>query len=379
MTVLDVPNQQHGPSDSMGIRPLDPPRARASGPAPYRILAVGGDLLAGHGVLTHDLALTGSLARGLARLLGHGVDVQSVVAHRTTLAATARALRSRDLSRIDALVLVLDQVGDRWHVARAATRVNKLVEDLSNRMVPGASITLVVPPRAVWQRSERDMATLAMAVRDGAAALTRVVHLTGRLQVQGHAQLYKTWAETIATSMAESLIDPLVWLDAVDQIDEPRRQTAVRRLGPLDAGWQAAFRRIVEFSSRAYGTSCASISIVDGDRTRYLSRRGFDIEALEREQSLCELALRTHGGLIVGDAKADPRFNTFPVVQSGQVRFYAGYRIESPDGQPVGVVCVFDDQPRPVLSQDIALLRDFATAAERRIWELMQGTSPARP
>src|SRR5689334_7643334 len=56
------------------VLPVDPPRSHASGPAPYRILAVGGRLLAGHGVTTHDLALTGAVARGFARLTGHGAD-----------------------------------------------------------------------------------------------------------------------------------------------------------------------------------------------------------------------------------------------------------------------------------------------------------------
>jgi hypothetical protein len=56
-------------------------------------------------------------------------------------------------------------------------------------------------------------------------------------------------------------------------------------------------------------------------------------------------------------------------VRSGAVRFYAGHRIDSPEGQPVAVLCVFDGEPRSVRGQDIALLRDFACIAERRIRE----------
>ena len=123
---------------------------------------------------------------------------------------------------------------------------------------------------------------------------------------------------------------------------------------------------------RTTGLRCgaASFSIIDGERTRYFVRQGFDTSSVPREESICDLALRSYGGLIVGDAAADSRFKRFPLVESGAVRFYAGYRVESPDGQPLGVLCVFDPEPRPVLAQDLALLRDFAASAGRRLWEL---------
>ena len=114
------------------------------------------------------------------------------------------------------------------------------------------------------------------------------------------------------------------------------------------------------------------VEIVGDGHTRYFARQGFDIPVVTREQTICDLALHTYGGVIVGDARADDRFRQFPLVVDGAVRFYAGYRVESPDGQPIGVLCVFDSDPRPVLLQDLALLRDFAASAERRLWELQQ-------
>lgn len=355
--------------DRPGVVPLDPPRAHGSGPAPYRVLAVGGRLLAGHGVLTHDLAVTGALARALARLLGHGADVEAVIAERSAT-AVSRALRRHDLSRVDALIVILDPSDGVPNPAATVKRTKRLVSDLWQRLTPAASVTLVVPPPALARRSDADTASFAAAVREGAAGFARVILLTDQPDHRGPAARYGAWGDAIATSVAETLIDPLVWCDPEDELDEPQRSAAVRRLGPIDAAWETEFRRIVTFAARAYGARSASITVIDGDHARYLARQGFDVESVPRGETICDLALRTYGGVIVGDALADPRFREYPLVASGDVRFYAGYRVESPDGQPIGALCVFDDEPRPVLTQDLGLLRDFAHAAERRVWEL---------
>lgn len=378
MTVLSrsgAPVRIEDPTVYRGVFPIDPPIAHASGPAPYRVLLVGGSLVNGRGVLSHDQALAGSLARGLARNVGHGFDVEALVTSRSTVSDAARALRLRDLSKIDALVVVLDAAEEGSTTAGTVKRVQRFLNALWQRMTPATSITLVVSPSTQSRATEDQTAVFAAAVRSAAKELVRVIHLTDRLEVSGPAEHYATWGETIAATVAASLTEPMVWFDAVDTLDETRRQAAVRRLGPLDEEWQAMFRRIVTFAAQAYGTRNASLAIIDDTQTHYLTRRGFDTEAVAREKSICDLALRTHGGVIVGDAQADERFTEIELVQSGDVRFYAGYRVSSPDGQPLGTLCVFDENPRPVLSQDIHLLRDFALAAERRIWELTREAS----
>ena len=55
-------------------RPLDDPRAHASGVDSDRILLFGGGAAVGWGVLSHNLALPGSLARALSDLTGRGAD-----------------------------------------------------------------------------------------------------------------------------------------------------------------------------------------------------------------------------------------------------------------------------------------------------------------
>jgi len=360
------------------VRPLDPPRAHASGPAPYRVVAVGGRPLAGEGVTTHDLALTGALARGIARSTGHGVDVDAVVLDRSSTTSMARALEGRDLSRVDALVLVLDEHTSGARPADAARRLHGVVADLSLRMPADARVTIVLPSSAEGPGAV-ERSAFEEAVTAGAAPLTRVLAMPEAPSAAaagadaGAAARFASAGQLIGSDVAASLVEPVVWSDAVEHLDEVQRSGAVRRLGSLDAEWESLFHRVVELAQRGYGARSASISIIDGPHARYLARRNFDDEVLRRDETICDVALRTYGGVIVGDAQQDARFRDLPLVRSGELRFYAGYRVESPEGDPLGALCVFDSEPRTVRGQDITLLRDLAVVAERRIWERSVG------
>ena len=348
------------------VLPVDPPRSHASGPAPYRILAVGGRLLAGHGVTTHDLALTGAVARGFARLTGHGADVEAAVVPRPDAAGLAKELRRRDLTRIDALVLVLGSQDGFVRSLDAARRFNRLLMEAARSMVPAASITVVLPPSAA---RIQDAPAFEEVLREGAAGLTRIVQLSRPALGSGPRARYAVWGAAIAEAVAAGAVEPIVWTDPVDELDERKRAAAVRRLAPFDADWEAPLQTLVEHVAHAYGAASAAVTVVQGDRALYLAGHAVRDRSLVRAETLCDTAMRTYGGVIVGDAQDDERFHRLPSVTSGDVRFYAGHRIESPEGQPLGVLCVWDPEPRTVRGQDLALLRDFALIAERRIRE----------
>ena len=353
--------------DMRRIAPVDPPRARASGPAPYRILAIGGALLAGAGVLTHDLALTGTIARGVARRCGHGVDVDSAIVERGGPSAAVQAVHDRDLSRVDAIVLLLDE-GDP---VADATRAGRLAKTLRARLTPAASITLVIPPTS-GQHGVQDLGAFADIVQMESGGSNRIVQLADRATALDAAVSYAVWGEAIAATVAGGLRDPIAWSDATEPLDERRRLNSLEGLQLLDEDLRGEFHHIIASARTAYGVTCASLALIDGTHTRFVVRQGFDTVRVPRERSICDVALRTYGGVITGDASTHDRFRHSPLVASGDARFYAGYRFESADGQPIGTLCVFDRAPRPALAQDLTLLRDFATSAERRLWKLTQ-------
>jgi len=49
------------------------------------------------------------------------------------------------------------------------------------------------------------------------------------------------------------------------------------------------------------------------------------------------------------------------------VRFYAGYPIESPFGERIGVICVLDHESRTWSAKDTALLRDLALMVQKEL------------
>ena len=67
--------------------------------------------------------------------------------------------------------------------------------------------------------------------------------------------------------------------------------------------------------------------------------------------------------IVINDLRHDPVASQLPLVQNREPgRFYAGAPIRHPDGTTIGVYCVFDDQPRQGLDQNLKIfLRDMTT------------------
>ena len=342
---------------------LHPTRASASGPTPYRTLLLGGADLTDRG------ALADGIARDLATRTGHGVDVEAVATDALAHAATGGLPIERDLSRIDAVVVVLDAPEGS---ADGPAGVAPMLQGLLRRLTVGAAVVLAVPAGPARGALDR----LADEARTAADALTPVVRLDA-LPDRAEADRTAAWAAVVGEATAAHLIDPMVRFLSDDHYDEELRLDAVERLPPRDDAWVARFERIVADAQAAYGTASAALSIVDADHARYSVRIGLDDPVIRRGHTLCNRALRTYGGLIVGDAQEDLRFQGFPDVRRGDLRFWAGHRIESEEGAPLGTLCVFDPEPREVDEADLVQLRDLALALQRSLWTLQRTSAPA--
>ena len=342
-----------------------PPVVHASGPAPYQLLIVGGAPIVPFASPARVLSLSDVFARDVASRSGHGADIETVFTGVGDVGRLGRALGPRRLSRIDALVLVVEEGLTRGSADSAARRLARLVDDLWSRMTPGASVTLAIAPSS----SHRSGDSFAAAVYAHSAPLTRVVELIEPGPACDVFAQARVWGEAIGEVVAGSLIEPLVRFDPLDPIDEARRLSAVRGLGPLERLDEARFRRVVSLARDTFGARCASFAIVGDKRTAYIARRGITRASVARSESLCDLALRTYGGLIIANTRTDPRSAAHSSVRSGEIGFYAGHYVTSPNGQPVGVLCVFDPRPRTVSDEQCSLLRDLALEAARALDE----------
>jgi GAF domain-containing protein len=147
--------------------------------------------------------------------------------------------------------------------------------------------------------------------------------------------------------------------------DEPARLRAVRELQADDYLADGRLDRIAEMARSVFRADVATISLMDGDHQRVLASAGMVLHELPRNASLSQYTLGSRGAFVVPDI-ADSRFRRMHATALG-LRFYAGYPLHSPDGQPVGTLAVLAADPRPAEGIDTELLRDIAMLAQRQL------------
>lgn len=146
---------------------------------------------------------------------------------------------------------------------------------------------------------------------------------------------------------------------AIDTPDEAARLVALRSYSVLDTPAEPAFDDLTILASRICGTPIALISLVDAARQWFKSKVGLGADETPREVSFCGHAIQGDDLFEVPDSSIDPRFADNPLaVGAPHVRFYAGMPLKTPSGHRIGTLCVIDNVPRHLNSeQRDALLR----------------------
>jgi len=150
--------------------------------------------------------------------------------------------------------------------------------------------------------------------------------------------------------------------------DEARRLETLRSLKLLDTPPEERFDRVTRLAQRVFGVPIALVSLVDADRQWFKSRQGLEATETPREISFCGHAIVNDRILVVNDAAGDERFCDNPLVSCDpNIRFYAGYPINAPDGSKVGTLCVIDRKPREMSKEDLSLLRELGRMVEEEL------------
>lgn len=125
------------------------------------------------------------------------------------------------------------------------------------------------------------------------------------------------------------------------------RAAAVRALGILDTAEEERFDRLTLIAAQTLRVPIALVSILDTDRQWFKSRHGLCATETPLSAAFCAYTVEQPDVLVVPDALLDPRFQDNPLVNGEpHIRFYAGAKVCSPDGMPVGTLCVIDREPR---------------------------------
>ena len=150
--------------------------------------------------------------------------------------------------------------------------------------------------------------------------------------------------------------------------DEARRLQTLREMKLLDTPPEERFDRVTRLAKQVFSTSIALVSLVDADRQWFKSRQGLDAKETPRDISFCDHAILDDKIMVVNDAVDDQRFCDNPLVCGDpNIRFYAGYPLAAPDGSRVGTLCVIDDNPKQVSSEQLQLLRELGRMVEEEL------------
>src|ERR1700742_1905183 len=142
---------------------------------------------------------------------------------------------------------------------------------------------------------------------------------------------------------------------------EEYRLAALRSYGILDTPREADFDEVVKVASAVCGTPISVINLIDQGRQWFKAEVGLGVRETPIDSSICAHAILQPDLFIVPDTRLDNRFcDNALVVGDPHLRFYAGALLETPEGFPLGTVCVLDYKPRELDETQQAFLRLMA-------------------
>ena len=139
---------------------------------------------------------------------------------------------------------------------------------------------------------------------------------------------------------------------------ETDRLAALDRYRILDTPPEPAFDAIVALAAQICATPIAAISLVAAGRQWFKAEIGMGTHGTNLVVAICDDAIQLPGLVVIPNLAEDPRFRENPIVMGPpKLRFYAGAPLLTPDGLPLGMLCVLDDKPRHLTAdQSTALL-----------------------
>ena len=115
----------------------------------------------------------------------------------------------------------------------------------------------------------------------------------------------------------------------------------------LDTPKESDFDDIVDLASRLCGTPISVINLIDTDRQWFKAEVGLGVRETPLDTSLCSHAILEKDFMEIPDTLQDQRMqDNGLVVGDPGLRFYAGALLQTPEGLPIGTLCVLDYAPR---------------------------------
>jgi PAS domain S-box-containing protein len=142
---------------------------------------------------------------------------------------------------------------------------------------------------------------------------------------------------------------------------EEDRLEAIDSYEILDTPLEEEFQDMVKLAAEMCNAPIALVSIVAKDKQWFKAKVGLDIRETPLAESICRYTIMQHGVLVIPDISKDSRFLNHPLTNGeNPVRFYAGATLETPEGLPIGAMCILDNKPRQLTEKEEFTLKALA-------------------
>ena len=135
--------------------------------------------------------------------------------------------------------------------------------------------------------------------------------------------------------------------------NEADRLEALARYRILDTGPEAAFDDLALLAAELCSTPSAAIVFIDKERQWAKASVNVSQHELGRSEALCARAITRPEPLVVENLTDLPQLD-------GASGFYAAAVLRTPEGLPLGTLCVMDTQPRQLSERQLAHLQALA-------------------
>lgn len=160
------------------------------------------------------------------------------------------------------------------------------------------------------------------------------------------------------------MINPIIPENEIERLE------VLKQYEILDTFSEREYDDITFLASQICGTPISLISLLDEKRQWFKSHHGIEASETSKEIAFCAHAINEPNDImIVADSRMDHRFHDNPLVTSNpHVVFYAGVPLVTPNGFPLGTLCVIDNEPRNLTDLQIEMLKILA----RQLMSLME-------
>ena len=136
-------------------------------------------------------------------------------------------------------------------------------------------------------------------------------------------------------------------MEAAAHPNQANRLAALHDYGILDTPREADFDDIVALASQICEAPISVVNLIDAERQWFKAEVGLGVRETPLATSICSHVILDDDFVEIPDTLSDPRMADNPLCTGEPgLRFYAGAILRTPEGLPIGTLCVLDNAPR---------------------------------